>query len=107
MNIPSHNPKTLGLQLKKILSGIEKNSQDWQSSKQVNNEIIKCAAESIEDKLKEIHKCEKLLSNERAELTQYLNDVAKPLYKKARDQAYSIYGKKSEKLKEYNFKNFL
>lgn len=104
MNIPSHNPKTLGMQLKKILSGIENNSQDWSGSKQINDEIIKNATDSIEDKLKEIYKCEKLLSDERIRLNKYLNDVAKPLYKKARDQAYSIYGKNSDKLKEFNFK---
>ncbi|MBS1494834.1 MAG: hypothetical protein JST55_15070 [Bacteroidetes bacterium] len=102
MNIPSHNPKTLGTQLKKILSGIEKNLQDWSGTKQVNNEILKNTTQSIDDRLKEVEKYEKLLSAERANLAQYLNDTAKPLYKKARDHAYSVYGKKSEKLKEYS-----
>lgn len=105
MNIPSHNPKTLGTQLKKILSGIEKNSNDWSGSKQVNRETIKSTMQTIDDILKEVQKYEKLLSSERTRLTEYLKEIAKPLYKKARDHAYSIYGKKSEKLKEYNLKN--
>lgn len=105
MNIPSHNPQTLGTQLKKILSGILKNLNDWSGSKQVNCEIIRNTTQAIEDRLKEIQIYEKLLSNERVKLSQYLNEIAKPLYKKARDHAYSVYGKKSEKLKEYNLKN--
>ncbi len=104
MNIPSHNPKTLEMQLRKIISGIEKNLNDWLGSKQVNKEILMSTSESIDNKLKEIQKFEKLLSIERTKLTQYLNETAKPLYKKARDQAYSIYGKKSERLKDFNFK---
>ncbi len=104
MNIPSHNPKTLSTQLKKILSGIEKNTNDWSGSKQVNDEIIKNTTQAMEDRLNEIQKYEKLLSAERVKLAQYLNEIAKPLYKKARDHAYSVYGKKSEKLKDYNLK---
>ena len=61
-------------------------------------------SESIDNKLKEIQKFEKLLSIERTKLTKYLNETAKPLYKKAIEQAYSIYGKKSERLKDFNFK---
>ena len=96
MNIPSHNPKTLGTQLKKISSGVEKNPHDWSGSKQVNNEIIKNTTQTIDDRIREVQKYEKLLSAERTKLVQYLNEIAKPLYKKARDHAYSVYGKKSE-----------
>ncbi len=104
MNIPSHNPKTLSTQLRKIISGIEKNLNDWSGSKQVNKETLMSTSESIDNKLKEIQKFEKLLSIERTKLTQYLNETAKPLYKKARDHAYSIHGKNSDKLNEYSFK---
>ncbi len=104
MNIPSHNPKALEMQLRKILSGIEKNVNDWPKNNQIRKEIFLKTSNELEEKLREIKSSEKILSAQRKKLTEFINQFAKPLYKKARDQAYSIYGKSSEKLKEYNFK---
>ena len=104
MNIPSHNPKTLEMQLRKILSGIEANSEDWPKGNNVSKEFLSKTTDELNEILKNVKKTEKKLSDERKKLQQYINDFAKPLYKKARDQAYSLYGKNSEKLKEYSLK---
>ncbi len=104
MNIPSHNPKALELQLRKILSGIEKNISDWPKANQISEEMFLKTSNELQEKLKEIKSSEKKLSVQRKKLSEYVNQFAKPLYKKARDQAYSIHGKNSDKLKEYNFK---
>lgn len=104
MNIPSHNPKTLEMQLRKIITGVEANSEDWPVGNKITNEILVKTSDELNEKLNEIKKHEKKLSAERKKLQQYINDFAKPLYKKARDQAYSLYGKNSEKLKEYSLK---
>ncbi len=104
MNIPSHNPKTLELQLRKILSGIEKNTGDWPKSTHMSKEMFLKTSNELEEKLKEVKNTEKKLSLQRKKLLEFMNQLAKPLYKKARDQAYSIHGKNSDKLKEYSFK---
>lgn len=104
MNIPSHNPKSLELQLRKILSGIEKNVNDWPKNSQLSKEVFLKTSNELEEKLDEIKNSEKILSLQRKKLLDFVNQFAKPLYKKARDQAYSIHGKNSEKLKEYSFK---
>jgi hypothetical protein len=104
MNIPSHNPKTLEMQLRKILTGVEANPEDWPAGNKITNEILVKASDELNEKLNEIKKYEMNLSAERKKLQQFINDIAKPLYKKARDQAYSLYGKNSEKLKEYSLK---
>lgn len=104
MNIPSHNAKTLESQLRKILNGIEKNLSDWPKNDQLSKAVFLKTSEELQEQIKEIKKCEKKLSAERKKLQEYITMHAKPLYKKARDQAYSIYGKSSEKLTEYNLK---
>ncbi|MBN8570517.1 MAG: hypothetical protein J0M18_12890 [Ignavibacteria bacterium] len=104
MNIPSHNPKTLELQLRKIISGIEKNAVDWPQSNQVNKEVLLSTSDELNEKLKEIKKFEKKISEMRKRLLEFVNQTAKPFYKKARDRAYSIHGKNSDKLNEYSFK---
>lgn len=106
MNIPSHNPKTLEMQLRKILSGVETNPEDWPVGNKITNEILIQTSDELNEILDGIKKYEKKLSAERKKLQKFVNDFAKPLYKKARDQAYSLYGKNSEKLKEYSLKNF-
>jgi len=104
MNIPSHNAKTLETQLRKILAGIEANAGDWPKANNISREFLLKTSDELNELLKEIKKTEKKLSDERNKLKQFINEIAKPLYKKARDQAYSIYGKKSERLKDYSFK---
>ena len=104
MNIPSHNAKSLENQLREILSGIEKNINDWPNRSQINKNVLLKTSDELENKLDEIKKIEKKLSAERKKLNAFINEFAKPLYKRARDQAYSIYGKSSDKLKDYNLK---
>jgi len=104
MNIPSHNAKTLESQLRKIMNGIEKNLNDWPKNEQLSKTIFVKTSEDLQVQIKEIKKCEKKLSSERKKLQEFINGHAKPLYKKARDQAYSIYGKSSKKLKDYSLK---
>lgn len=102
MNIPSHNAEVLETQLRKILSGVEKNMNDWPDGNHVDKKIILKASEELKEKLKQIMTIEDKLTSERKKLQQFADDFAKPLYKKARDRAYSLYGKNSEKLSEYN-----
>lgn len=104
MNIPSYNPKALEKQLRKIISGIEKNVNDWPESTHINKKILARVSDELEEKIKEIGEQEKKISMLRKDLNEFVNISAKPLYKRARDQAYSIHGKKSGKLDEYSLK---
>ncbi len=104
MNIPSHNPKALEMQLRKILSGIEKNINDWPNNSRLSKDFFLKTSNELEERLKEINNLERKISEQRKKLSEFVNQFAKPLYKKARDQAYSIHGKNSDKLKEYSFK---
>lgn len=104
MNIPSHNDKYLETQLRNILAGIKKNFNEWDKNNQINNEVLLKIADELRDRFIEVKKNENILSESRKKLLEYINTAAKPIYKKARDQAYSLYGKSSDKLKDYSFK---
>ena len=104
MNIPSFNPKALEKQLRKILTGIEKNINDWPESIQINKNILERVSDELEEKIKEINTQEIKIYGLRKDLNDFINQSAKPLYKRARDRAYSIHGKSSGKLEEYDFK---
>ncbi|CAN5471507.1 hypothetical protein BH10BAC5_BH10BAC5_12490 [soil metagenome] len=104
MNIPSHNPKALESQLKRISKGIEKNINEWPTGNQINIEYISKIIFQLNTGLMEIKKYEIQLTKQRKAVQEFVNDSVKPLYKKARDQAYSLHGKNSDKLKDYDFK---
>ncbi|HRE41709.1 MAG TPA: hypothetical protein PLG90_10265 [Ignavibacteria bacterium] len=104
MNIPSKNPEELLKQLNNFHKGILKNKHSWPKNNTPIEMDIEKVSLKIEKLILEINSLENDIKLSRKVLNKIMNEEAKKIYVKIRDQAYSLYGKRSEKLKDFNLK---
>jgi hypothetical protein len=104
MNIPSKNALTLMEQLNSLAKGINRNKQTWPLTNAPSDEDIKEITGELNKMITSIIEKEHELSRKRIELHKFMNENAKVMYVRVRDQIYSIHGKRSEKLKDFDLK---
>lgn len=104
MNIPSKNAIKLLTQLKNLSKGIRKNKDYWPHTNAPSEKCIKGITDNLRVMITDITEMENELVEKRRTLYRYINENAKTMYVKVRDQVYSIHGKRSERLKDFNLK---
>lgn len=104
MNIPSKNVEELMKQLNALHKGIIKNKDKWPKGNSPMETDIEKLSLKIEKLVLEINSLENDLKLSRKILNKIIQNEAKLLYVKIRDQAYSVFGKQSDKLKEFSLK---
>ncbi|MBE2256152.1 MAG: hypothetical protein IAE65_08125 [Ignavibacteria bacterium] len=102
MNIPSKNPEELMKQLNALHKGIIKNKDKWPNGNSPTETDIEKLSLKIEKTILEINSLENDLKLSRKILNKIIQNEAKILYVKIRDQAYSTFGKQSDILKEFS-----
>lgn len=102
MNIPSKNASQLMEQLDDLAKGIKMNQDTWPLSNAPSESDIKNITDELKKIITDITEKENELAKKRRELHKFMNENAKIMYVRVRDQVYSIHGKRSEKLKDFN-----
>jgi hypothetical protein len=102
MNIPSKNALVLMKQLISLENGIKKNKDTWPVTNAPSEENIKEITDELNKMIIDITDKENELMTKRREMHKYINENAKIMYVRVRDQIYSIHGKRSEKLKDFD-----
>lgn len=102
MNIPSKNASQLMEQLDNLARGIKVNQGTWPLSNAPSENDISEITGELRKIITDIIDRENELAKKRRELHKFMNENAKVMYVRVRDQVYSIHGKRSEKLKDFN-----
>lgn len=104
MNIPSKNALLLMEQLNNLAKGIQTNHDSWPLSNAPSENDINEITSELKKMITDITDKENELAKKRRELHKFMSENAKVMYVRVRDQVYSIHGKRSEKLKDFNLK---
>lgn len=102
MNIPSKNALILMKQLENLEKGIKKNKETWPAVNAPSEENINEITNELNRMIIDITEKENELMKKRREMHKYINENAKVMYVRVRDQIYSIHGKRSEKLIDFD-----
>lgn len=105
MNIPSKNALLLMKQLINLRNGVKRHINTWPLSNGPTPDSIKEVTNYLQNLTGDITARENELTEKRRELNKFINEHAKTMYVKVRDQIYSIHGKRSEKLKDFGLKS--
>ncbi|HEX2786600.1 MAG TPA: hypothetical protein VHP32_01755 [Ignavibacteria bacterium] len=92
-------------QLLNLTTGVKKHLNTWPLSNGPTPDSIAEVTSHIKNLTDEITVRENELTEKRRELNKFINEHAKTMYVKVRDQIYSIHGKRSEKLKDFGLKS--